>query len=82
MIENRPASLLADPAYSILPWLPISLDWSPILDLVHTATLDLGGIQPITKAMVNAAGGTLHDILACCRFDGHPVELIGLPPVR
>jgi len=61
MIEKRPASLLADPAYSILPKLPISLDWSSIPELIRGATLDLGGIQPITKAMVDAAGGPLHD---------------------
>jgi hypothetical protein len=61
MIENRPASLLADPAYSILPKLPISLDWSSIPELIRMATLDLGGIQPVTKAMSEAAGGTLHD---------------------
>ena len=61
MIENRPASLLADPAYSILPKLPIALDWSSIPELIRVATLDLGGIQPVTKAMSEAAGGTLHD---------------------
>lgn len=61
MIENRPASLLADPAYSILPKLPISLDWSSIPELIRVATLDLGGIQPVTKAMVDAAGGSLRD---------------------
>jgi hypothetical protein len=61
MIDNRPASLLADPAYSILPKLPISLDWSSIPELIRVATLDLGGIQPVTKAMSEAAGGTPHD---------------------
>ncbi|MCS3521841.1 endonuclease domain-containing protein [Bradyrhizobium elkanii] len=61
MIENRPASLLADPAYGILPKLPIALDWSSVPELIRVATLDLGGIQPVTKAMAEAAGGTLHD---------------------
>jgi Protein of unknown function (DUF559) len=61
MIENRPASLLADPGYSILPKLPIALDWSSVPELIRVATLDLGGVQPITKAMSEAAGGTLHD---------------------
>jgi hypothetical protein len=61
MIKNRPASLLADPAYSILPKLPIALDWSSIPELIRVATLDLGGIQPVTKALSEAAGGTLHD---------------------
>jgi hypothetical protein len=61
MIENRPASLLADPAYSILPKVPIALDWSSVPELIRVATLDLGGVQPVTKAMSEAAGGTLHD---------------------
>lgn len=61
MIENRPASLLADSAYSILPKLPFALDWSSVPELIRVATLDLGGIQPVTKAMADAAGGTLHD---------------------
>jgi hypothetical protein len=61
MIENRPASLLADEAYGILPKLPFALDWSSVPELIRVATLDLGGIQPVTKAMAEAAGGTLHD---------------------
>ena len=61
MIENRPASLLADAAYGILPKLPLALDWSSVPELIRIATLDLGGIQPVTKAMAEAAGGTLHD---------------------
>lgn len=61
MVENRPASLLADPAYGILPKLPVALDWSSVPELIRVATLDLGGIQPVTKAMAEAAGGTLHD---------------------
>jgi hypothetical protein len=61
MIENRPASLLADPAYGILPKLPLALDWSSVPELIRVATRDLGGIQPVIKAMVSAAGGKLHD---------------------
>ncbi|RUV27881.1 hypothetical protein [Mesorhizobium sp. M5C.F.Ca.IN.020.32.2.1] len=61
MIENRPASLLADAPYGILPKLPFALDWSAIPELIRVATLDLGGVQPITKAMAEAAGGALHD---------------------
>lgn len=61
MIKNRPASLLADPAYGILPKLPLALDWSSVPELIRVATLDLGGIQPVTKAMAEAAGGTLRD---------------------
>lgn len=61
MIDNRPASLLADEAYGILPKLPFALDWSSVPELIRVATLDLGGIQPVTKAMAEAAGGTLRD---------------------
>ncbi|MEZ2145372.1 hypothetical protein AAE026_24240 [Bradyrhizobium sp. DN5] len=61
MIENRPASLLADPAYSILPKLPMKVDWTSVPELIRVATLDLGGVQPVTKAMSEAAGGTLQD---------------------
>ncbi|MBR0948350.1 endonuclease domain-containing protein [Bradyrhizobium liaoningense] len=61
MIEDRPASLLADPAYGILPKLPLALDWSSVPELIRVATLDLGGVQPVTRAMAEAAGGTLHD---------------------
>lgn len=61
MIDNRPASLLADSAYGTLPKLPLAVDWSSIPEMIRVATLDLGGVQPVTKAMVEAAGGTLHD---------------------
>ncbi len=61
MIQNRPATLLADSAYRTLPNLPLSLDWSSIPELIRVAMLDLGGIQPVTKAMAEAAVGTLHD---------------------
>jgi hypothetical protein len=61
MIENRPASLLAEVAYCTLPKLPLAVDWTSIPELIRVATLDLGGIQPVTKAMAEAAGGTLHD---------------------
>lgn len=61
MIDNRPAALLADPAYRTLPKLPLSLDWSSIPELIRVAMLDLGGVQPVTKSMAEAAGGNLHD---------------------
>jgi hypothetical protein len=61
MIENRPAALLDDAAYRTLPKLPFALDWTSIPELIRVATLDLGGIQPLTKEMAAAAGGTLHD---------------------
>ena len=62
MIVNRPASLLADLDYGVLPKLPFAVDWSSIPELIRVATLDLGGIQPVTKAMADAAGGTLLDM--------------------
>jgi hypothetical protein len=61
MVENRPAALLDDAAYRTLPKLPFALDWTSIPELIRVATLDLGGIQPLTKEMAAAAGGTLHD---------------------
>lgn len=61
MIENRPASLLADPAYRTLPKLPLKVDWASIPELLRVAMLDLSGIQPITKAMAEAARGKMWD---------------------
>jgi hypothetical protein len=61
MIENRPAFLLADPAYRTLPKLPLKVDWASIPELLRVAMLDLSGIQPITKAMAEAAGGKMWD---------------------
>lgn len=61
MIEDRPASLLADPTYRTLPKLPLKVDWTSIPELLRAAMLDLSGIQPITKAMAEAAGGKMWD---------------------
>jgi hypothetical protein len=61
MIKNRPTALLADAAYCTLPKLPLALDWTSIPELIRVSMLDLGGIQPITKAMAEAAGGTMYD---------------------
>jgi hypothetical protein len=61
MIENRPAALLADPAYGVLPKLPLAVDWTSIPELIRISMLDLSGIQPPTEAMAKAAGGVLHD---------------------
>ncbi|MES2497547.1 MAG: hypothetical protein V4618_15650 [Pseudomonadota bacterium] len=61
MIENRPAHLLADAAYAVQPPLPYRIDWTPVPDFVRRSIADLGGIQPVTGAMVEAAGGDLHD---------------------
>lgn len=61
MIQDRPAHLLADPSYSVRPPLPYRIDMSPVPDLVVRSITDLAGIQPITKAMFDAAGGELAD---------------------
>ena len=62
MIHTRPTALLADIAYRTLPKAPLALDWTSIPELIRVAMLDLSGIQPVTKAMIEAAGGTLHDM--------------------
>lgn len=61
MIENRPASLLADPAFTTLPGLPFDLDLSAVPEWIKMSILFLGGVQPITGAMADAAGGMLSD---------------------
>jgi hypothetical protein len=61
MIRNRPAALLAADGYKTLPKLPLALDWTSIPELIRVAMLDLHGIQPVTKAMAEAAGGILRD---------------------
>jgi hypothetical protein len=61
MIENRPAYLLADAAFKTLPKAPLTVDWSSVPELLRVAMLDLSGIQPPTKEMVEAAGGELQN---------------------
>jgi len=61
MIRDRPAHLLADHAYSHRPKPPYALDWSAVPELVRVSILDLGGIQPVTGAMMAAAGGSIYD---------------------
>lgn len=61
MIKHRPAYLLDDKAYCVLPKPPFELDWTSIPELIRVSMLDLQGIQPITKAMAEATGGTLRD---------------------
>ncbi|WP_414463705.1 endonuclease domain-containing protein [Hyphomicrobium sp. DY-1] len=61
MIKDRPQALLADPAYCTLPKPPLRVDWSSVPELIRAAMQDLGGIQPVTKAMAEAAGGKLRD---------------------
>ena len=50
---------MSDEAYCTRPPLPYAIDWSPVPDLVRASTADLGGIQPTTKAMFDAAGGRI-----------------------
>lgn len=61
MIKDRPSALLADPGYYTLPKPPLRVDWTSVPELISVAVLDLGGIQPVTKAMAQAAGGVIHD---------------------
>lgn len=61
MIRNRPQHLLADAAYSTLVPPPYKLDWSSTPRLINFSLLALGGIQPLTGAMAEAADGLLSD---------------------
>jgi hypothetical protein len=60
-IYNRPAFLTDDPAYKTIPALPIGLDLRTVPEWVKASLLQLGGVQPITTEMVEAAGGVLSD---------------------
>ena len=62
MIENRPLLLTSDDAYCTRRPLPYAVDWSSVPDLVRASTADLGGIQPTTRSMFDAAGGTITDV--------------------
>jgi hypothetical protein len=62
MIKNRPALLTSDETYSKRPPLPYAIDWSSVPDLIRASTADLGGIQPTTKAMVEAGSGVITDV--------------------
>jgi hypothetical protein len=61
VIQNRPASLLADPSFTTLPGLPVGLDLSRVPEWIKLSILFLGGVQPITGAMADAARGLLSD---------------------
>lgn len=61
MIRDRPNSLLADPAYKVLPKPPYQINWGSVPELLNISLLDLGGIQPVTEEMAKAAGGELRD---------------------
>ena len=62
MICDRPNHLLGDDKYHTYPPLPYSLDWSFVPELVSASIIDLGGIQPVTTCMSNAADGPLCDM--------------------
>ena len=61
MIDNRPAYLLEDPNYAVIPALPIGLELGTVPDWVKLSMLHLGGVQPITGEMMEAAGFVLED---------------------
>ncbi len=61
MIRDRPPSLLAIPEYRRLPPMPISVGMDALPELVRTSLGSLGGIQPVTGEMVEAAKGLLFD---------------------
>src|SRR5690349_16251392 len=45
----------------MLPGLPFGLDLTTVPEWIKTSILALGGVQPITGAMANAAKGVLSD---------------------
>ena len=61
MIKDRPAHLLEDEAYTSAPGPPYAHDWSAVPELVCASIVDLGGIQPVTRAMAQVAGGSITD---------------------
>src|SRR5258706_2839798 len=62
MIKDRPAHLLAQDDYKKLPTEPFAVDFATLPDLIRESFAPLGGIQPVTGAMVTAATGGLQDI--------------------
>ncbi|POR49337.1 hypothetical protein [Bosea psychrotolerans] len=61
MIDNRPRYLTDDPAYPAIPPLPIGLNLGTVPDGIKFSMLHLGGVQPLTGAMAEAAGFQLED---------------------
>lgn len=61
MIDNRPIYLLEDPDYTVIPALPIGLELATVPDWIKLSMLHLGGVQPITSDMMEAAGRILED---------------------
>ncbi|MBR9972449.1 hypothetical protein [Magnetospirillum sulfuroxidans] len=62
MIKDRPKGLLARPEYSHIPPLPLAVSLETVPELVRASLGPLGGIQPVTKAMSDAAAGPLFDL--------------------
>lgn len=61
LIENRPAYLTDDPNYAVIPALPIGLDLGTVPDWIKLSMLHLGGVQPLTQEMAEAAEFMLAD---------------------
>lgn len=61
MITNRPEFLLAQPDYAVIPPLPIGLDLTSVPDWIKMSMVYLGGVQPLTGAMAEAAEFIIED---------------------
>jgi hypothetical protein len=61
MIKDRPAHLLEQQGYQKLPAKPFTVQFDALPKLVREALGPLGGIQPVTGAMIEAANGQLTD---------------------
>lgn len=61
MINDRPSYLTDDPSYAAIPPLPIGLDLRTVPNWVKLSMLFLGGVQPITQEMIEAAGFIVED---------------------
>lgn len=61
MIENRPASLAANPLYGAMPEGLVSVDTTSLPEILRLDLDTLSGIQPITATMARAARGELRD---------------------
>ncbi len=57
MIKDRPAHLLGQDDYEKLPRQPFTVAFEAVPDLIRESFAPLGGIQPVTGAMMKAAGG-------------------------
>jgi hypothetical protein len=62
MIKDRPAHLLAQPDYKVLPPTAFGVHFDALPTLVRKSFGLLCGIQPVTGAMFKAAQGDLHDV--------------------